>query len=195
MSLKEQDLERDIAKHRVGTGIDEVIVDAERFPLTGGDMLRIADGKTNIILYEDLENVNDINDVLSPHDAVIILYQTAENFGHWVTLLKDGNTIEFYDAYGLNVDEELNLDNEFHKRIHEGKIVPHLSHLINQSGYKVIFNRERLQSKLSDVNTCGRYCALRVRLRNYSIEKFNGLWKNNKHYSPDWFVSATTLFC
>jgi len=193
---EEKVIEASIKKHRVGTGIDSIIVDAEKYPLTANDMLRIADGKTNIIVYEDLEGVNNIDEVLSPYDACIILYQTAEDFGHWVTLLKTSeNTLEFYDSYGLSIDEELNTDNEFHKRIHEGKIVPHLTHLIQQSGYKVKSNRERLQENLEDVNSCGRYASLRVRLRNFSMEKFNGLWKNNKHYSPDFWVSATTLLC
>lgn len=193
---EEKAVEASIKKHRVGTGIDRIIVDAEKYPLTGADMLRIADGKTNIIVYEDLEGVNSIDDILSPYDACIILYQTSENFGHWITLLKTSeNSLEFYDSYALSVDEELNLDNEFHKRIHEGKIVPHLSHLIQESGYNVKSNKVRLQQNLEDVNTCGRYAALRVRLRDFSMEKFNGLWKNNHHYSPDFWVSATTLLC
>jgi len=196
MSLEEETLQRDIAKHRVGTGIDSIIVDAEKYPLSAEDMLRIADGKTNILVYEDLENVNNIDSILAPYDASIILYQTAENFGHWITLLKTGeNSLEFYDSYGLSVDQELNTDNEFHKRVHEGKIVPHLTHLIQQSGYKVKSNKVRLQANLEDVNSCGRYAALRVRLRNFSMEKFNGLLKNNKHYSPDFWVSAMTLLC
>jgi hypothetical protein len=193
---EEKAVQSSIKKHRVGTGIDAIIVDAEKYPLTGADMLRIANDETNIILYEDLEGVSNIDEVLSPYDACIILYQTARNFGHWVTLLKTSdNSLEFYDAYGLAVDEELNLENEFHKRIHEGKIVPHLTHLIEESGYTVKSNKVRLQQNLEDVNSCGRYSALRVRLRDFSMEKFNGLWKNNHHYSPDWFVSATTLLC
>ncbi len=30
---------------------------------------------------------------------------------------------------------------------------------------------------------------------DFSMEKFNGLLKNNKHYSPDFWVSAMTLLC
>ena len=186
-------VQSDIAKSKTGTGIDRIIADAERYALSGEDILRIADGKCVVISYEDLHNLETLDSVLLPYDAVVILYQTSDSFGHWVTLLRRGNTLEFYDSYGLRPDEELNMDNEFHKRIHNGEVVPHLSHLIRQDGYRVIYNSKRLQKNLEDENTCGRYAALRVRLRNFSVSKFNGLLTSNRAYTADFWVSALTL--
>lgn len=189
-------VKQDVKKASVGTGIDSIIVDAEKFDLSGADILRITDNQTNILPYEELENVSNLQEILQPHGAVVILYQTAEKFGHWVCLLDKGNkNLEFYDPYGFDVDEELNIDNEFHLRQHQGLIVPHLSALIHKGRYKVEYNKERLQKILKDVNTCGRYCALRIRFRDISMKKFNGLLKNNKHYPPDFWVSALTLLC
>lgn len=190
---EESFVQSDIAKSKTGTGIDRIIADAERYALSGEDILRIADGQCVVISYEDLHNLETLDSVLLPYDAVVILYQTSEDFGHWVTLLRRGNTLEFYDSYGLKPDEELDLSNAFHKRVHEGKVVPHLSHLMKQDGYRVVYNKERLQKNLADVNSCGRYAALRVRLRNFSMNKFNGLLKDNRAYTADFWVSALTL--
>jgi hypothetical protein len=162
--------------------MDKIIKDAERFDLSGADILRITDHKTRILPYEALEKVSDLEEILRPHGSVIILYQTAEQFGHWVALLNDGgNRLEFYDPYGLNVDEELELDNEFHLRIHGGKITPHLSALIKKGGWSVKYNKDRLQK--------------RVRFRDLSMEEFNSLLTKNKAYHPDFWVSALTLLC
>jgi hypothetical protein len=190
---QESFVQKDISKSKIGTGIDRIIVDAERYALSGEDILRIADGKCVVISYEDLHNLETLDSILDPYDAAVILYQTTELFGHWIALLRKGDRIEFYDSYGLKPDEELNLQNAYHKRIHEGKIVPHLSHLLRQDGYRVVYNSERLQENLEDVNSCGRYAALRVRLRNFGMNKFNSLLTKNHHYSSDFWVSALTL--
>jgi hypothetical protein len=185
---------QNIEKAKVGTGLDKIIKDAERFDLSGQDILRITDHKTSIMTYEELENVTSLEEIFKPHGAVVILYQTSENFGHWVALLNNGDKrLEFYDPYGLNVDEELNLDNDYNIRTHGGVLQPHLSILIKQGGYKVTYNNVRLQEMLEDVNTCGRYCAMRIRFRDISMKKFNGLLTNNHHYTPDMWISAMTL--
>lgn len=186
-------VKKDIRQKRK-VGVDTIIADAEAFPLSGDDILRITDNKTNVMIYEDLAQYDDIDEILEPHGAVVILYRTREDFGHFVALLKTGEkSLEFYDSYGLKVDEELKLA-PFHMRIHNDREVFHLTHLIQQSGYRVKSNLVRLQKNLSHVNTCGRYSALRIRLREFSMERFNALLKNNRSYHPDFWVSALTLF-
>ena len=189
-------VKQDIKKSSTGTGFDNIVKDAERFDLSGADILRITDHKTRLLPYEGLENVSSLETILRPHGSVVILYQTAEQFGHWVVLLDRGNkNLEFYDPYGLDVDEELNINNEFHLRKHNGLITPHLTALIKKGNWNVHYNKERLQRMLKDVNTCGRYCALRVRFKDEPMKKFNALLKNNKHYIPDFWVSVLTLLC
>ena len=184
---------KDIKKSKNG-GIDKIIFDAEKFDLSGHDILRITDNKTNIYPYEYLENVSSLSDILQPYGAVVLLYQTKQNFGHWVAILDKGNKhLEFYDPYGLKPDQELDINNEYHLRLHGGVKTPHLTAFINSEGWKVEYNAEKLQKFLKDVNTCGRYCALRVRFRDSSIQKFNALLKNNKYYDPDFWVSSLTL--
>ena len=177
-------------------GIDEIIKNGENYDLSGTDILRITDNKTNIYKYEDLENVQYLDEIFNLYGAAIILYQTAEKYGHWVSLIKKSNKLlEFYDPYGINVDDELNIDNNYHLRIHGGKLVPHLTSLIEKGGWRVEVNKTQIQKIKEDVNTCGRYCALRVRFKNLSMLKFNNLFLNNKCYDSDFWASALTILC
>ena len=195
MSNKEQVFIKADIQRRNG-GIDVIAKDAEVFSLGTDDILRIADNKTNIIAYEDLEQVSNLDEILEPYDSIVILYQTALNFGHWVCLLKTGEkTLEFYDSYGLKPDQELNMSNEFHLRTHNGVITPHLTALMKAGNWSYTYNKERLQKRLEDVNTCGRYSALRVRFRDITMKKFNKLLTGNKHYHPDMWVSVMTMMC
>lgn len=174
--------------------MDKKILESERFDLSGSDIMRMTDGKTKIISYEQLEHINSLEELLHPYGAVIILYQTSANHGHWVVVLDKGNKqIEFYDPYGIKPDEELNIDNAYHLRIHGGRLTPHFSALILKGGFSVEYNKERLQRVLAHVNTCGRYCVLRVIFRSLSLKEFNKLLTGNKHYTPDFWVSALTL--
>lgn len=191
---EEQFIKKDIKKRN--GGIDIIARDAEIFSLGTDDILRITDGKTNIIAYEDLEQVSNLDNIFKPYGAIIMLYQTAQAFGHWVCLLKTGEkTLEFYDSYGLKPDQELDMANDFHLRIHDGVITPHLMALMKAGGWSYTYNKERLQKRLEDINTCGRYCALRVRFRDISMSKFNKLLTDNKHYHPDLWVSVLTMMC
>lgn len=186
-------VESDLKKSK---GIDNIIKDAEQINLSGDDLLRLTDNKTKILKYEDLKTYDSLEQIFNPHGCFIMLYQTAENYGHWVTVIDRGNRhLEFYDSYGLKPDEELNMNNEYHLRIHGGEIVPHLSALIRKDNWKVLYNKKKLQKYLEDTNTCGRYCALRVRFIKESMDKFNILLIKNKHYDPDFWVSSMTLLC
>lgn len=174
--------------------MDNIIKDAERFDLSGADIHRITDGKCNIIQYSDLERVNNLEEILSPHGAVMILYTTKKNFGHWVCLFKINNNklLEFFDPYGLKIDEELQITNDLHLRDHNGIITPHLSALVNSGGYRVLSNTYQIQEFLEHTNTCGRHTGMRVRFRDTPLKKYIKLMTTNK-YNADWMVSAMTL--
>jgi len=175
--------------------MDKIILKAENFDLTGADIHRITDGKANIIQYEELENIDDLQQVLQPHGAVVILYTTKKNFGHWVCLFEKGGNknLEFFDPYGLKVDEELQISNELHLRQHQGQIAPHLTALIESGGYRVSSNTAKLQKFLEHTNTCGRWVSLRIRFRDSSLKQFIKLTTKNKYYDGDFWVSALTL--
>jgi hypothetical protein len=173
--------------------MDKVIIQSEKVDLSGQDIIDITNGETNILEYSDLHNIHNIDDVFNNKPTATILYQTKQNFGHWVVLIKhDDKTIEFFDSYGLAPDEELKYS-EFNLRIHGGQQIPHLSHLINDSNYHMIYNKVRLQKWIEDVNTCGRHCAVRIKMRHLKLSQYIQLMTKNKYYNPDFYVSALTL--
>ena len=172
--------------------MDKLIKDAEDVSLSTSDLVKITEGKSKIILYSDLDNYKSIDDVLGDDLAVIILYQTRYDFGHWVGLTKDKNDLlTFFDPYGLSLDEELKFST-FNLRQHQGRMVPHLSALIRESGYKIIENKIQLQELLEHVNTCGRWVGLFIRMRDLGLKKFQNLFLNQKE-TGDYYVSAITL--
>lgn len=176
------------------SGIDLQINNLEKIDLSGADILRITENKCNVISYDNLQNVNSIDDLLGAYGACIILYTTKSNFGHWTTLMKiDDDLLEFFDPYGYSVDEELQIIDKLHLRKDGRYNNPHLTALINQSKYKVKVNKNQVQKEASDMNTCGRWASLRVKLRHYSLDKFINLMCNNNYYDGDFWVSALTL--
>ena len=174
-------------------GIDKDIIKAEDIYLSDQDILRICDHKCKVLLYSDLEKYDDIDSMLAPHGAVVILYQLEQNVGHWVTVMKRGSKhIEVFDPYGMSIDQELQFS-QYNLRRHNGMRVPHLTHLLDNSPYTVVYNDTQLQQFKHHVNTCGRWCALRVRFRSDSLDRFIDLFTKNECYNGDFFVSALTI--
>ena len=171
--------------------MDKLILQGEDYAFDGQDMKDLTENKYNIYRYHELEKFDNIDQVLGKNLGAIILYQSTQNDGHWCTLWRKGNTIYFFDSYGFNIDEELKYS-EFHMRRHKGVPVNHLSHLLEQSNYKVISSPYKLQTDKNEDQTCGRFCGSRLANRNLSHEEFAHLFTKNKCYSPSWWVTALT---
>jgi len=176
--------------------LDYAIEMAETVPLTNDDIENLTSGKCRVMLYENLMNFENIEDVLAPHGAVILLYQTTERlFGHFVSLFyhpKKRNTLIFYDSYGLKMDEELSFSRYNIRNM--GKLVPHLSDLIHKSNLTVESNTKKMQRDYKDRNTCGRYAALRIIFRELDNKEFNHMLSSNKYFNSDYAVTVLTLF-
>jgi len=165
--------------------LDTLISKGESIDLSGDDILRICDNKVVIHSYHDLANMDNIDEVLGKYGACIILYETKENFGHWTSLfIRSEGMLEFFDSYGFSMDSELNYA--------KYNNTPYLSNLVKASNYKVVSGSQRLQKLKYDVNTCGRWNAIRIVLRNLNIAQFYELFRNNTHYDGDWFATALT---
>jgi hypothetical protein len=169
------------------------IKDAEKISLSDTDILHITHNKCVIRTYEDLEKFDNIDDVLGKDTACVLLYQTKEDYGHWVSIFKvNNNVLEFFDSLGWGMDQELKFS-DYNLRVHNGEKVPHLSNLVNNSKYHLIQNKIKLQKNAKDDNTCGRWAGLRVRLRHLPLNTFTDLFTKHKEYTPDFLVSAMTM--
>lgn len=150
---------------------------AESYPLTGEDINKLTNNKCNIWAYSQITD-KSLDEILGNNrSAIILLEYTGTSIGHWVALFEHQNgVIEYYNSLGFPIDYQQD------KQILTQKLY----------GYRVIQNKQQLQSKSSDINTCGRYAVLRLNYRNISLQDFNKLLTQNKAYDADFWVSIAT---
>lgn len=159
--------------------LKQLINDGEKIELTENDILNILDGKVNVIAYSDLFTYRNIDEALGPYNALIVLYQVqSHNEGHWSLLYRENNTLHFFDPLGIEMDKEILFISNFFTLDNKGERVPHLSYLVNKSGYKVISNTTKYQKNSKHINTCGRWCCVRLKFRYLNEEQFKTLWQN-----------------
>jgi hypothetical protein len=159
-------------------------------PLSGDELLKFLGRKSNLITYPQLIDYDNIDEVMGKHDACIILYLTTRDFGHWTVVFRNKRGLNFFDPYGLKPDSELK-DIESHFRRESGQSKPLLTCLLDDANEPVYYNEFRLQKKLSDVATCGRYAILRVIFKSLSDKQFAELLRSTP-LSPDDLVTVLT---
>jgi hypothetical protein len=153
------------------------------YPLKGEDIMTILDGKCGMLEYKDLYHIDNLNEVMKD-DALVILYRSSPTSAHWCCVFKNKEGIEFFDPYGLIIDDEIKPEfmtqdfinsyyHEGHKRLIELILKGNFSH-INYNNYD-------LQQLKSNINTCGRHVACRLLFKKYSLEEYiNILSQMNK---------------
>lgn len=173
--------------------MDKIIQHNFKKAFSDKEIARLCDGKVKIITYKDLKDYKDIDDVLQPYNAVILLYETKPNYGHWVALHKvDSKTIEFFDSYGLKPDEHLKLVPPKYR--HElGEDYPILTEMITNAGYDLLFNDVKLQKIKDDMSTCGRWAGIRLSCKRLHLKDFVNLFRNQK-MQPDWYITVMTMY-
>ena len=170
--------------------IKTLIKNAEKVELSGEQMNLITENKCNIMVYEELENMSSIDQAFKGKEGLILLYQKENNNGHWCLLFKENaSTLNWFDPYAYQIDEELKFS-DYNLRKHQGQQVPHLTALIENSKYNLVQNKTRFQKMANDINTCGRHVCVRFRMREYSNEEYNSLFKG---VDADFYVSALTI--
>lgn len=161
------------------------IAKLKKYSFSNKDIKQFCNGEVNVFTYPDIGQYHDIEQLLHPYDACIILYLTTEHYGHWCALIKQTpDLIEFFDPYALMPDKEIAYIPK-HFRKESGQNIPHLSRLLYQSDYKISYNHHRLQQLKNDVNTCGRHCCLRVVLKNMPLDEYASLFKKKDLSSDD----------
>ena len=123
------------------------------------------DAREKIIKYSDLKNYNTINELI-PEDKGyrIILTESSPNTGHWTTLLKYKDIIEWFDSYGVTVDGEFKYIPKIVRKMlgQDGNVLSHLLKKTKRPDQKVYYNKRRLQSGAENINTCGRWVIARI---------------------------------
>lgn len=165
--------------------------------LSDKEVLKIVHGKAKIILYPQIHEFKNINQLLSPYGAAFILYESQPNYGHWCLLFKvNKNTLEFFNPYNGIPDENLdNIPKQF--RIESYQNFPYLAKLMYDSDYNLTFNEYQFQEYQRNIKTCGRHCAVRLVCRNMSLKKYKKFmdkWTKKLNISYDEFVTLLTMY-
>lgn len=141
----------------------------ENIALSNRDILKLLDNKANIVLYPDLCNYKNLDEILEPYGSCILLFEAKPKYGHWCAIFKvDKDTIEFFNPYGGYPDDSLEYI-PLHFRKISNQYYPYLSLLMYDSPYKLSFNEFQFQRKNNDIKTCGRHCVVRLLCRNLSL--------------------------
>lgn len=175
---------------------DKKIKELKDYSLSDKDVMKIVNGHANFITYDKLQDVTNIDEILSPYGSCIILYLTKPNYGHFVSLNLVGpkmDSLEHFDSYGIIPDDELHefpISDSLREQL--GEDYPYLLQLMYDSPYDLSFNEYKLQSKNNDVKTCGRWAAMRTFLKHLPLEEFADIFKNNRLGTPDDIVTLLT---
>jgi hypothetical protein len=171
-------------------------------PMTSIDILQRLDGKTNIVLYRDLYKYSNIEQLLYPHGSFILLYESSPNSGHWVAILKSYSCnniplIEFFDPYGCFPDSQQQYINKSFLSVSGQKYKKLTELLLNSNpNYLISFNHHKFQMLDNNIATCGRWCMLRILLKDICLQDFiNLVEKKSLGYglSKDRFVTLVTF--
>jgi hypothetical protein len=142
----------------------EALDERIKTPMTDADLERYFGSgiESEIMTYAQLANYRTIDELLpNPIDFRIILVEQMKNKGHWVLILKYNGIIENFDSYGKGIEAQRGFIAAGMNRL-LGQSRNHLSRLVARSPYKYIVNKHGFQSTKPDVNTCGRWCCLRI---------------------------------
>jgi hypothetical protein len=136
--------------------------DITKIPLNGLQ-IRLLNPYAEVITYPELQNYDNIEDVFNGKQKIIILYLLQnEHSGHWTTLFKNSDGMNFFDSYGVMPDYQFELLNP-QKRAKLNQEQDYLNnHLLKD--YKVIYNNITYQSPDKGIATCG--CFVSHRLAN-----------------------------
>lgn len=165
--------------------IEWLIDNLEEHTLTGRQVTQISGG-VPVVAYHELPSYGTIDDLLgNEHEAVILLFETHYNVGHYVALYRLSDGLHYFDPYGMKPDQELKFATYNH--------IPHLTHMLGSTPVKV--STHRYQQWSDQINTCGRHVGVRLRTRHiWNDERYKALLgSGGMTHKADWYVSCMTV--
>ncbi len=123
-----------------------------------------------IMKYSQLSSFASIVDLL-PHDktSVIILEEEEPDSGHWVAVLRYGDKIEFFNSLGGKPDNDFRYIpiSVQHELGESGRDMTRLMDDAKARGFKTVYNKKAFQKQSNSVQTCGRWCAMRIQTMKF----------------------------
>lgn len=157
--------------------IRNIIDEFKGIALSDDDIMKLMDGRGNIIRYADIKKYSTVEQLLSPHNVVFLLYEWKQHYGHWCVLIRSGDLIEFFDPYGGFCDSQLdNIPEPF--RTESGQKEKLLSKLLLNYDGELSYNEYQFQELDQGIKDCGRWCVIRAVLKDMQLKDFKDLFMN-----------------
>lgn len=181
--------------------IKEVLNKYADVALSDTEVLKLINGRANLILYPNLYKYQTIDEVLGKYGACIILYEAVPRYGHWCCIFKvNDKLLEYFNPYGgfhEGIPDESLKHIPMDFRLKTKQFYPYLSILMYESPYQLSYNEHQFQKHGSNIKTCGRWCALRIVFKNYSLGQFYDLIESLKqkfNISSDQVATLLTMY-
>jgi hypothetical protein len=171
---------------------NQKIKELKNIALSDSQILNLVSNDANLILYPDMHKYTSIDQILEPHGAAIILYESKPSYGHWVCVFKvSENEIEYFNSYGDSGNHEglpdamLNyIPENFRNKSNQNHT--YLAKLMCDSKYDLSYNQYHLQSDGPGIKTCGRHVGTRLNNRNMNLDEYyRFLKKYCKEFNTD----------
>jgi len=124
-------------------------------------------GSTKVVKYGELDDNYTTFEELLPYkkDYAILLIESEINSGHWVCVLRNDDTFEYFDPYGVDHKKALTFTSEYMNELLDntpsdfGTLIKNMKPEQN-----LIMNSTKYQNDkyINDVATCGRWCMARI---------------------------------
>jgi hypothetical protein len=164
----------------------------KEYPLSNFDINDILEPDTKIFTYPQVKDTRNIDELLDSKGRALMLFLTeSPTTGHWIGVLRRGDTIELYDPYGKSIHEqEKHLGSGSNEIKQWGQDSEDFTDLVKRSGYRLKWNNRQRQPLSKDTNTCGRHAVLRLLFYKKSLEEYNKLLDTIK---KEYGISADDL--
>lgn len=157
-------------------------------PSTDGNIKHATSYKIDILDYDKLNNYNDVDEILpNIKTSIILLYEHAENSGHWTSIGRDiNNDYWFFCSYGSDVDKPLEwVPKETREELGSGSKL--LSKIFN--GRKVLYNPIPFQREGTPEAVCGEFASY-VAVKNNEGIPFDDILENIKEMKNKYKVKT-----
>jgi hypothetical protein len=163
--------------------MEKIVKHLERKSLSGSEVLDALNHSVNLIPYHMFKDPRTtLNSIMTlPNgeraSAVVILYETQLNSGHYTCLLEYPDHWLFFDPYGSKkIDDEL----EF-AEYNGGQKLYHktLQDLLREQSKPYRVSKDKFQAEQRGINTCGRHCIVRIKMQDLSENEYKNIMQGD----------------
>ena len=154
----------------------------------------LQDPKARVVPVHEIrsKNMQNMDDLLGPAGWVVLLYEFAENSGHYLAVLRHQNYIEIWDSFGKA--PEVALSTNF---TYDNPDVHILQKLVEATpgldASRTVHNTQQFQEDTENSQVCGRYATFRILHRDMEMDQFNHMMSGvQKHMKTDDFLTLIT---